>query len=154
MILDRTPIGRQARLSPGAIHTFALPALLRALREEADYVSTGRDGATLVKSPDLRVVLEVLGAGTVLAEPQEPGPITLHLLEGELRFEAGDEVVYLGPGEILTMPTNRPHSQQAVIDCTFLLTLGRREAERHSQWRPVQARYPVDWPVEGGDEQC
>lgn len=154
MILDRTRIGRQARLFEGAVHTFELPALLRALREEPDYVNTGRDGVTLVKTPDLRVVLEILGAGTVLPEHHEPGPITLHLLQGELRFKTGDEVLYLRPGEMLTMPTNRPHSLEAVSDCAFLLTLAVREAERHRHWAHVQERYPGDWPVEGGDEQC
>jgi quercetin dioxygenase-like cupin family protein len=133
MILDRTPIGRHARLFPGGVHTFELPELMRALREEPGYIRAGRDGVTLVKTPELRVVLEVLGAGTVLAEHRAPGPMTLHLMQGQLRFRAGDEVLYLQPGELLAIPDRGPHSVEAVTDSAFLLTLATPAPEAQEQ---------------------
>jgi len=179
MILERTRVGRQMRLYRGSIHTFDVEPLVRALREEAAYLEHGRDGVTLVETPDLRVVLEVLMAGIGLDEHREPGPVTLHLLKGEMRFQAGEEVLYRREGEILAMPTNRPHSVEAVRDCAFLLTIGpsdepgeklRADHEREDtsdpdamrrvvrrvrrEWPAAQERFGGEWPAESGDEQC
>lgn len=168
MVIERTRTARRARLHPGGIHTFEVETLTQALRDEAE--PYGRDGVTLVKSPHLRVVLEVLREGIALHEHREPGPVTLFLLEGEIRFEAAGEVVYLKAGEILALPTNRPHTVEAVQDSAFLLTIAPgdgRESEGcdpgemkrvarqlRRDWPAAHERFPNEWPVEGGDEQC
>jgi len=123
MVLERTREERTARLYPNGIHVFDLPAAIIALREEAAYAQNGRNGMTLVKNPEIRMLVEVLLAGVGLAEHRAPGPITVQVLEGRLRFEAGEEVIYLNAGEVLSLPAGEPHAVEAVHDAAFLLTI-------------------------------
>jgi quercetin dioxygenase-like cupin family protein len=123
MELERTREEREARLRPGGFHVFELTASAFGLREERDYEQNGRNGLTLVKNRDLRVLLEVLRQGERLSEHQAPGPITVHVLEGEVKFETGGEVVYLRRGEILSLPSRQRHAVEAVHDAAFLLTI-------------------------------
>jgi quercetin dioxygenase-like cupin family protein len=131
MILERTRVEPEDQLDAGTLHAFALADYAAALREEAPYAANGRNGVTLVKSGGLRVLLEVLRRGAEVPEHRAPGPITIQVLEGEVRLCAGDEVFRIRDGEALALPTGRPHSVEAVQDSAFLLTLApepRREA--------------------------
>src|SRR5215217_2068069 len=101
MILERTREEREERLDAGTLHAFALADYTEALRDEASYTANGRNGVTLVKTPGLRVVLQVMRQGAELAEHRAPGPIAVQVLEGEMRFCAGEEVFRLGAGEAL-----------------------------------------------------
>lgn len=123
MILERTRAERRERLNEGTLHVFSLEEYARELRAESAYAVNGRDGVTLVKSPTLRVVLEVLRAGAELAEHHTPGPITVQVLEGEIRFRAGEDTFRIRAGEALALPAGRPHAVEAVRDSTLLITL-------------------------------
>lgn len=132
MVLKRTRAERVDRLDNGTLHVFGLQSFVSALREEPEYASNGRNGLSLVKMPGLRVVLEVLRSGAELAEHRAPGPITVQLLEGEVRFRAGEEVFRIRQGEILALPAGRPHAVEAVRDAAFLITIApqqRKEIE-------------------------
>jgi quercetin dioxygenase-like cupin family protein len=100
-----------------------MKSTIRALREENAYSTNGRNGITLVKTARLRVVLEVLQAGTQLAEHRAPGAITVQVLEGAIRFHIEDEVFRVREAELLALPAGRPHSVEAVGDAAFLLTI-------------------------------
>ena len=123
MTVERTREERQARLYPEGVHVFELPASIYGLREEEDYHDHGRNGLTLVKNAEVRVLLQVLRQGAGLPEHRAPGPITVQVLDGEIRFETSDEVVYLRRGEMLSLPAARPHSVEAVEDAAFLVTI-------------------------------
>jgi len=123
-VIERTRAARRSLLNEGGPHTMALATLARDLREEPAYLESGADGITLVKTSTLRVVLEVLRSGHRLAEHQVPGSVTLHLLEGEVRLQSGEEVSYVVAGELLALPANHLHTVEAVKDCVFLLHLG------------------------------
>lgn len=123
MLLERTHEERSDRLDAGLLHVFSLASYASALRSEPVYARTGRDGVTLVETAGLRVVLEVLRGGAELAEHRAPGPITLQVLEGEVRFHTGDETFRVRAGEVLGLPGGRPHALEAVRDSAFLLTI-------------------------------
>jgi quercetin dioxygenase-like cupin family protein len=123
MRLERTRAERKERLDEGTLHVFALEQYARDLRGEPAYPTSGRNGITLVKSPALRVVLEVLRAGAELAEHRAPGPITVQVLEGEIRFSTGEDTFRVRAGELLALPPGRPHSVEAVRDSVLLLTI-------------------------------
>lgn len=123
MIIEHTREAREARLFPASIHVFQVPQTARALRQEALYTVAGHSGTTLVKGADLRVVLQTLEAGTEIREHTAPGPITLQVTEGEIRFEAEGEVFYLKAGDLLVLPTGVPHRVEAVKESAFLLTI-------------------------------
>lgn len=124
MLLEHTREERQERLAEGMPHVFELPALVEALRAEPAYETEGRCGTTLVKTPQLRVVLQALRAEMGLAQHRVPGPITLQVLEGELRLQAEEEIFYLLAGQVITLPGGMPHAVEAVHDTAFLITIG------------------------------
>ena len=127
MPLEHSRQEREERFAPGGIHVLELEAVARELRQEPEYQKNGRNGTTLVKTPRLRQVLEVLRAGARLEEHTAPGPITLQLLHGELRFEAGAEAVPLRAGRLLALAAESPHLVEALQDSTFLLTIEMEE---------------------------
>jgi quercetin dioxygenase-like cupin family protein len=130
MLLERTRAARSERLDVDTLQVFALKEHAQALREEGAYASAGRNGITLVKTPQLRVVLEVLQGGAELAEHRAPGPITVQVLEGALRFHLGPEIFRVREGELLALPGGHTHSVEAVRDSAFLLTIVPSRSEK------------------------
>jgi quercetin dioxygenase-like cupin family protein len=114
---------RTARLVGDELHLFDLMGTLQRLRSEPEYTANGRNGTTLVKNAELRVVLEALREGAGMAEHRAPGPITVQVLEGEIRFRMGETVRTLRRGELLILPASRPHAVEAGRDSAFLLTI-------------------------------
>lgn len=80
-----------------------------------------------MKANGLRLVLEVLRGGEELAEHRAPGPITVQVLEGEIRFHTGEDTFRVREGEVLALPAGRPHSVEAVRDSAFLITIAPAE---------------------------
>jgi quercetin dioxygenase-like cupin family protein len=127
MSLEHSRAEREERFAAGGIHVFELEVVASELRQAPEYQKNGRNGTTLVKTPRLRQLLEVLRAGARLEEHTAPGPMTLQLLVGEIRFEAGSEAVLLQAGRLLALPAESPHLVEAVQDSTFLLTIEMKE---------------------------
>jgi quercetin dioxygenase-like cupin family protein len=61
--------------------------------------------------------------GAELAEHRTPGPITVQVLEGEIRFHTGEDTFRIREHEVLALPPARPHAVEAVRDSTLLITL-------------------------------
>jgi quercetin dioxygenase-like cupin family protein len=118
---DRPPRGD--RLDLEWFHLFSLARFIRTLRGERDYAELGRNGITLLKTEELRVVLEVAAAGVTIAEHTVPGPAVVHVLEGELDLACLDETRVAHAGEIAVIPHGRPRSMSAKSDVAFLWTL-------------------------------
>jgi quercetin dioxygenase-like cupin family protein len=123
MALEHSREERTARLLPEELHLFDLQRTVIGLRAEPEYAADGRNGTTLVKDAEMRVVLQVLREGSEMAEHHAPGPITVHVLEGEIQFSAGETAHTLRPGDLLALPTRRPHAVKAACDAAFLLTI-------------------------------
>ncbi|MES1258732.1 MAG: cupin domain-containing protein [Acidobacteriota bacterium] len=96
---------------------------------------SGLHSRTLVKKDDLRVVLFSMEPGATLREHQAEGPITVHVLQGEIRFRAQDQDHRLRTGQILTLGRRIQHAVESVENSTFLLTI----AWPHTQELPVRA---------------
>ena len=126
MEITYTPDERESRLGGIVAHTFAPQTLIAALRDRDQYFATGRNGTVLARYPELQMVLEVLREGKGLTPHRAPAAITLQVLEGELRFEAEGEVIYLHQGEVLVLAAGVQHAVEAVTDAAFLLTIGKR----------------------------
>lgn len=120
--MEHTAEARRARLGEGA-HTYDLGAVVASLWGETEAREYGRTGVTLVKTPGLRLVAEVLAEGARLAEREAFGPVTFYVLDGEVRFEADGEVVYLKTGQLLALPSVSPGSIEAVRDSSLLLII-------------------------------
>jgi len=71
-------------------------------------------------------------AGDRLEEHSAPGPISLSVREGRVRFVAGDEVVEAGTDTVLACDAGVRHSVEALDDAVCLLNIAASTATQDS----------------------
>ncbi len=89
-----------------------------------DQPQAGRNSRTLIKAPDLRVVLVTAKKGSFINEHRADGAVTILAVVGAIRLQLPDTVVDLKPGELLALDRALPHDVEALTDCAFLVTIG------------------------------
>ncbi|MDQ2742246.1 MAG: cupin domain-containing protein [Chloroflexota bacterium] len=104
---------------------FDLPAELEQLRQQPAYQNGDPSGRTLVKEPDLRIMLMALKAGARLPEHHASGPISIQAIEGRLRVRFAGQPSEITAGQLLAAEASIPHDVEAVEDSAFVLTIGR-----------------------------
>ena len=116
-------------MSP-ADRTLASDALRFRLEEEQARLNdpallerSGRNARTLVKQGSLRVTLVRVGAGGKIAPHRAAGPITVQVLEGDIRFHAAGRDHRLAAGDLLVLDAGVEHDVNSDSGGTFLLTL-------------------------------
>jgi quercetin dioxygenase-like cupin family protein len=113
--IDRPLSGRALHFRLGEEHPDLIDGGLLA--------RAGRSARTLVKDGPLRVTLVALGAGGGLREHQADGPITVHVVSGQIRFRAGEDEWTLEEGDLLSLGSGVPHSVESASGGVFLLTV-------------------------------
>ncbi len=97
---------------------------------------SGRSSKTLVKYPDLHIVLIVMKSGTQLGEHHVDGRFSIQLLQGNIRLQTPGRNVDLRSGDLLTLDYGVPHSVEALEESCFLITIswpGGSKEERHAR---------------------
>lgn len=107
----------------GPMLTFDLARLVDALRAEESYGRSGRAGRTLAKSGRLRVTLVAMAEGNVIGTHQADSPMTLHVLQGHIRFMSGGGAHELHAGELLFFGPGDADDIRATEESVLLLTL-------------------------------
>lgn len=120
------------RTLAASVLQFDLPAEMERLRQGQFFEHGGPSGRTLLKEPDLRIVLMTLKAGGRMEEHSASGPTSIHVIEGVIRIHLANGQSNLGPGSLLTMESAVRHEVEAVEDSAFLLTIGRTKYEHVS----------------------
>jgi quercetin dioxygenase-like cupin family protein len=105
----------------------------KRLREEKTYEDHGRSVLNLFHGPTLRAILTAIAAGRRTGERRVAGPSTVHVLEGEVRFQAGEERHVLSAGGTLVLEGNVPYEAEALSDAAFLHTLVRQTEDKNSR---------------------
>ena len=115
----------------GPLQRFDLGTVVGRLKEEGAWQGGNRNSITLRKGEGMSVVLLVMKAGDRLEEHAAPGPFSLSVREGRIRFEAAAEMVEAGPEALLTCDAGVRHTVVALSDAVYLLTIagGRLRAE-------------------------
>ena len=107
----------------GPFRSFDLHEELTRLREEKEWREGRRNAITLGKVGGLSVVLLAMKAGDRLEEHSAPGPISLVVREGRIRFSAEGETVEAGPEMVLTCEAGIRHEVEALSDTVCLLNV-------------------------------
>jgi quercetin dioxygenase-like cupin family protein len=92
-------------------------------KEEAWLRGTAPSSKTLVKHPDLRIVLLAMKKNTVMKEHHTAARISLQTLVGHIRLRLSDRTVDLPSGQLLVLDQCVPHDVEAEEDSAFLLTI-------------------------------
>jgi quercetin dioxygenase-like cupin family protein len=106
----------------GAI--FDIAAAGAEMRHEEAYVGEGHTARTLVRQPDLRIVLVVMKAGARIAEHRAKDTASIHTVSGHIRLRLPDQVADLPSGRLLVLERGLLHDVEAIAESAFLLTLG------------------------------
>ncbi|GAC1324159.1 MAG: hypothetical protein NVSMB22_12650 [Chloroflexota bacterium] len=114
-----------ARALSGPSLLFDIRAELDHVRRQKAYQDAGPSGRTLVKEPDLRIVLMALRNGARLEEHETSGPVSIQAIEGRLHVRLPDGGMELRGGQLLALEAGIAHDITALEDCAFLLTIGR-----------------------------
>jgi quercetin dioxygenase-like cupin family protein len=83
----------------------------------------GRTARTLVKEGVLRLTLMGLSSGGVLPEHSAAGPVSIHVLRGDVLFTGPDGDHALSAGDVLVFASGVRHSARSTSGCVFLLTV-------------------------------
>ena len=102
----------------------ALDAIVREMRTIDAYRRDGHTARTIVREPDLRVVLVAMKADSKILEHRADETACIHTLVGHVRLRLSDEVIELPTGQLLGIGRGIRHDVTAAVDSAFLLTLG------------------------------
>jgi quercetin dioxygenase-like cupin family protein len=83
----------------------------------------GRNARTLIKDGWLRVTLVTVRAGGGIEAHRAAGPITVHVVDGDIRFRVAGKEHRLAAGDLLSVPAGLEHHVTSDNGGTFLLTV-------------------------------
>jgi quercetin dioxygenase-like cupin family protein len=134
------------------VQTFDTASAAKRLRTEKTYEDHGRSVLSLFHGTSLRAMLTAIATGRRTGERRVAGPSIVHVLEGEVRFQAGEERHVLSAGGTLVLEGNVPYEAEALSEAAFLHTLVRSTEEDKSlpqsaySTEPAEARADLDLP--------
>ena len=102
---------------------FDLAKEIEQLHQEEAWLRAGRNSKTLVKQPDLRIVILVLKAGNDWEEHEADARISIQTLTGHVTLQLTDQAVDLPAGHLLALDRGLRHDVVAVTESAFLLTI-------------------------------
>jgi quercetin dioxygenase-like cupin family protein len=91
--------------------------------DQALVAQHGRSARTLVKDGPLRLTIIAIAAGGNLPSHSTTGPVTVHVLDGEILFTALDREYTLHTGDVLVLAAGVEHAARSDTGGTFLLTV-------------------------------
>ena len=96
--------------------------------DQALLAQHGRSARTLVKQGPLRLTLIAIAPGGDMAAHSTSGPVSMHIVEGEIVFAALGREYVARPGDILVMASGVEHAVRSVTGGIFLLTVVHPES--------------------------
>jgi quercetin dioxygenase-like cupin family protein len=114
---------RPTHTMAGPLLCFGLETEVRRLRAEPEATQGSRNAITLVKDGPLRVVLVLLKAGAAFDDAAGPGPATVQVLSGRVRFEGREGQGTIGAGAIVAIESGVPHVVTAEEESVVLVTI-------------------------------
>jgi quercetin dioxygenase-like cupin family protein len=134
------------------VQAFDYASVIDGLRGEKTFEDHGRSVHLLAHEPSLRLALTAIAAGCRTGERRVAGASTVQVLEGEVKFRAGEERHVLSAGETLVLQGNVSYDAEAVSDAAFLHTLvqpveqGQDFPRSAHPTEPAEGRVDLDLP--------
>lgn len=100
-----------------------LPLFIKQIKQESTWKDTDRNAITVFKTNGMRLVLIALHAGAEMKTHTADGIISVHVMDGRMKFNADNRSVELNTGQMLALHKGIPHSVLAIDETIFLLTL-------------------------------
>ena len=94
-----------------------------SLAKETQFAPNGIVSRTLLRAPNVRVVLFGFAEGQELTEHTSTQRALIEILSGECEFSLAGKPHMLKSGDFLHMAPNLPHAVKATKQCSMLLTL-------------------------------
>ena len=113
-------------------------------QDESWQQAAGRGSKTLVKHPDLRIVLIAMKAKTRMHEHTAAARISVHTLSGHIRLHLPEQVVELPVGHLLALDECVPHDVEAAEDSAFLLTLSWPQEAKSEESKTPSKKTPAE----------
>ncbi len=124
------PAGRTTGTDERASHQvtgqqrpFDLTQEAEQLRREEPWRTGDRNAKTLIKQPDLRLVLMTLKRGAVVNTHKADGRVTVHALSGRIRLRLPERTLELPAGHLAEIEPSVSHDVEAVEESAVLLTV-------------------------------
>lgn len=114
---------RLPELAAPALKICLPTAIKQQQQHESFQRSTGRSSTTLVKYPDLRIVLVSMKANTKMREHKAAGRLSLLTLTGCVRLHVCEQTIDVPSGHMFTLERCVPRDVEALKQSTFLLTI-------------------------------
>jgi quercetin dioxygenase-like cupin family protein len=109
----------------GRVMRFELSAAVADLQAQPSYLGGEPVGRTLLKEPDLRIVLFAFPTSGRLREHNASGPVAIQILDGEFQVRADGQTLHLSAGDLISLEPAVDHDVAAVEAGSILLTIGR-----------------------------
>lgn len=95
----------------------------RQMIDQALLEKHGRSARTLSKDGPFRVTIFALAAGGEMPPHKAEGPVSIHVLDGDVAFTCGDNTQALSGGDLVVLEGNVEHALKSTNGCTVLLTV-------------------------------
>lgn len=132
---------RPAQRLAGPVLTFDLAAESERLRQERSYQAGDRNAKTLVKEPNVRIVLTAMKGGSRLVQHRAAGPVSVQTVTGHVRLHVPGGSADLPAGHLLALEPDVPHtmSRRSRRACSCSRSPGPRGSERGGRHGPARA---------------
>lgn len=121
---DRLRQHPEDRLAP-SVQVVKLAEVAAKLRAEPHDSVSGHRQIAVARHGPVTTILFVFEAGGLLKEHRTDGVVNIHVLSGRLQVTVHDELHEMGPGELVNLAADLPHSVRALQESEMLLTIHR-----------------------------
>ena len=114
---------RPGKEHKGEALTFDIPAEVEQLRTEEIWRRSGRNSRTLVKEPNLRVLVVTLNEGMEISEHSTSGRLAVQVLSGHLQMRVPGQDLDLPAGQLMVLDFAVKFEIRALESSAFILTV-------------------------------
>jgi quercetin dioxygenase-like cupin family protein len=111
------------RILDASLMQFDLDGEIEKIKHEKNWMEGCQSAKTLVKSENMSLLLIAMHMGDEMKMHRFNGPITLHVVEGNIQFLTRQNCVSIKEGQLITLQKKIPHNLVAKMSSIFLLTL-------------------------------